>query len=105
MKQKDVLLKTGKTITLWLNETTNQWTANKKLAYESRPNFQKYITEAISTIHCTNSQRTSILEYYEKTSDINKTKIKEMINQDIKKVELVHNIILESLINKKLKQL
>jgi len=101
MKSKDVLLKTGKTVTLWFNEGTGQYVLDKKLASS---NFQKYILGEHTCDNCTNKQKMSIREYYNNSSNINKDKIKTMINEDIKKVELVYNIILESIINKKRKR-
>ena len=101
MNFKTIRLNTGKDVTLWLDESDGRYILDKRKAEESESNFQKYIVnECLGTI-CSRSRRTSILEYYNDSTNINKAKIKEMINQDTKKIELVYNLVLESIINKK----
>ena len=100
MTYKNVTLKTGASVRLYLNETSGQYTLDEEEAKQSISNFRKCIIEENEEI-CGRKYRTSILEYYNCSSKIVQQKIEEMINKDIKKLELVYNIVLESIINKK----
>ncbi len=100
MKNKKIILKTGETITLWLDESSGAYILDKEKAELSESNFQRYIIEEDESV-CSNKYRTSILEYYNKSTSLTKRKIVSMINEDIKKIELVYNIVLDSIINKK----
>lgn len=97
MITKSVLLKNGDSCTLYLNEKTGNYTLDEKEALESVSNFQRYFIgdEIISSKVCTNNQRSSILEYWKSTTPYNREKIQSMINEDLNKIRLVYDIILD----------
>lgn len=101
MQSKKIILNDGREVTLWLIENSGKYTLDKELASKNtlNENFQVFIIDGAPSDKCSNKQRTSIIEYYETSSIMMQEKIKSMINEDINKVELVYNIILESLIN------
>jgi hypothetical protein len=97
MQTKSVLLKNGERCTLYLNEKTGKYTLDEQEAKESVSNFQRFFidTEIMSRHVCTYNQRSSILEYYNETSLYNQEKIRTMINEDMNKIKLVYDIILD----------
>jgi len=103
MKTKEILLKTGSTVTLWLDESTGKYILDKNVAASAESNFNKYILGNIKTQYCNTNERLSILKYYEESSEITQRKVKQMINENIKKIELVYNVVLDSIIYKKKK--
>lgn len=104
-KQKK--LKNGKEVTLWFNEDTNSWTLDKVAAESCLSNFCRYIegefTKAIevSGIELTRKKVYSIKRHYETLPEYTQAKIKAMIDEDIRKVDLVYSYILEKIIENK----
>ena len=106
VKSKTKKLHNGKAITLWLNEETNQWVLDKNIALCAVSNFSKYIDNyvedvIIEGIDITLNKVSSIRQFYVTAPEYTQFKIKTMINEDIKKIDIVHSYILEKIIELK----
>ena len=100
-------LKTGEEVTLWFNENTNSWTLDKVAAESCLSNFCRYIegefteTKEVSGIEITRKKVYSIRRHFETLPEYTQAKIQAMIDEDIKKIDLVYSYILEKIIEKK----
>lgn len=96
MIQKTIRLKDGTFVILSLNEKTNKFESSPTI----ESNFEKYIlSETIIKNVCTEKMKKAIKEYWSGTPKFNKKKIEQMINEDVKKIQLVYNLALDKLIS------
>lgn len=86
MKTRVVTLKDGSSHKLYYNESTNRWSSNKS---EAQDVFHRRIMEG------TDQKATVIRKYYSRNPNwYTRTKIREMVNESEKKLNLLYETIL-----------
>lgn len=93
MKTRIVSLKTGKQSILYKNEDTGEWLLDRSKAHDM---FH------IEIIEGTSKKARIIRKYYsENTIPYTRTKIREMINKDIKNIDLLYDTIINEILAKR----
>jgi hypothetical protein len=98
MRTKSVHLKTGNTATLYFSEGLNKWVADYGLYLEHRTNFERL---KMGDLNTSSKMMSSIVEFYNATSEMNRKKVKTMINESAYNIPVVYDMLLTTKINRK----
>ena len=100
MKTKTIQLKNGQDLPLYFIESEQRWTASLVEYHQSTTNIERLME---GRIDCSDKMRSTIMKYYDETSEMNRHTINRMINESVDNIPVVYDMILTSIINKKRK--
>jgi len=108
METKSKTLKTGRQVLLYLIVTENRWTIDKDYALlhadtfdimsewiQSGDNDEDFI---IDEYLISRKKMSSVMEFYYRLNIRNKQKIREMLNSDVQKLEILYDMVMQSIV-------